>query len=56
MVAILNIFIVLVRGNQLPVSAARWQHSSQIFLQLLFGEKLQNFLKNQQPLNVKKKV
>jgi hypothetical protein len=30
------------RGNQLPVSAAIWQHWSQIYLLLLFSEKLQN--------------
>jgi hypothetical protein len=43
------------RGNQLPVSAARWQHGSQIFLQLLFSEKLQNCQKKSTTAEAKEK-
>ncbi len=34
--------LISVRINQLPISAARWQHSSEICLLLLFSEKSQN--------------
>jgi len=39
----LRSFIHSMRINQLPVSAARWQHGSQIWFQFLYGEKLQNY-------------
>jgi hypothetical protein len=35
------IFIISI--NQLPVSATRWQHKSQICFEILFNEKSQNY-------------
>jgi hypothetical protein len=40
------------RGNQLLVSAARWEHGSQILFATLMQLKITKLLKTQQPLKI----
>jgi hypothetical protein len=43
------------RENQLPVSAARWQHGFQICFATFNQQKITKLLKKQQPLKLEKK-
>jgi hypothetical protein len=43
------------RGNQLPVSAARWQHGTQIRFATFTDRKIAKLLKTRQPLKLEKK-
>jgi len=45
------------RGNQLPVSDARWQHGSQICFSTFVESKITKLLKKpKQPLKLEKKI
>ncbi len=44
-----------IRLNQLPVSAARWQHGSQIFLATFIKRKIPELLMTQQPQMLQEK-
>ncbi len=44
-----KLFTIIMRGNQLPVSASRWQHVSQICLATFVWWKITKLLKTQQP-------
>jgi hypothetical protein len=46
----------VMRGNQLPVFAARWQHGSQICFSNFILQNITKLLKTQQQLKLEKKV
>jgi hypothetical protein len=49
-------FVLKFRGNQLPVSAARWQRGSQIGFATFILRKFAELLITQLPLKLQKKI
>jgi hypothetical protein len=48
--------VMSMRGNQLPVSAARWQHGSQARFATFIQQKITKMLKTQQSLKIEKHI